>query len=388
MEIRRYSASDTRSAMRLVRAEMGSDAVILSTKPIAGGVELVTASDYDPDLLASVHPEKSEATGDHGARDESAASDIATDEVQRELSATVRDLRVLLEREARRQPGTGPGTRNPQAAAFTSQLTELGFGAAAIRRLLPHVPSTDGFMLTTEPLTAALASLLGNDSLPGLDDGGVFAAVGPTGVGKTTTIAKLAVRLAMRHSTEDIALVSTDSSRLGAHHQLGSLGRLLAIPVFELDEASDLTEIAHIATERPWVLVDTAGSGDTAARAQQLARIVERSGRPLSLLLTLAANAQPDFLTAVMKRHRQALTPSIVLTKLDECPLAGPAVGRLIEAALPLVCASTGPAIPEDLVLGPDSLALVAHAALQPLPTARQSTDTARIDREVQHECA
>ena len=383
MEIRRFSATDTRTAMRQVRDAMGADAVILSTRPVDGGVELVSASDYDPDLLQEfATPERSEAEAPATSAEPAPAPAPADDDVQRELHATVRGLQALLEQEARRQVPSSSVPSTPQYAARATRLSECGFSSHAVRRLLAQQADSTDYELPPSQLALALLKTIGCDPMTALTDGGTIAVVGPTGVGKTTTVAKLAVRLAMRASTDDIALISTDASRLGAHYQLQSLGRLLAIPVYEVDELRELDAILPALAARRWVLIDTAGSGDTAARALALQRLVTLKGRDLSVLLALAGNAEPAFNDAVLARHSSVLSPTIALTKVDECIGLGPALSTLIKHGRPISLASTGPSIPEDLAVGSDVLPLIAARAL----AARNTNDTDIVTPETRNE--
>ena len=384
MEIRRFSATDTRTAMRRIRDEMGSDAVILATRPIDGGVELISASDYDPDLLDGFPGKQSaaEPSADSPTEAAPAAPAPADTRVQQELASAVRDLKLMLDRETRRQPSTPAGAGSPRLAALAAQLSDAGFGSQATKRILAVLPAAKDYVLGGEQLAAALTMAIGSDPLDVLDAGGVVAAVGPTGVGKTTTIAKLAVRLAMRASTDDIALVSTDSSRLGAHQQLQSVGRLLAIPVFEVDDFIELEGLWPVLNQRRWVLIDTAGSGDTAARTRNLERLVNEQGHTLKVLLTIASNAQPSFNDGVVAHHCEGLSPTIALTKLDECPALGPALSTLLKHEQPLGLVSTGPSIPDDLSLADDAMRVAAAKALK---TSRRKDSSAEIS-EINHE--
>ncbi|MEM1261492.1 MAG: flagellar biosynthesis protein FlhF [Pseudomonadota bacterium] len=367
MEIRRFSASDTRSAMRLIRSEMGADAVILSTRPTADGVELISARDYDAELLDGLSESQSRGSEDV------AVDDINKDErhstvdigIQRELTDTVRDLKLLLNREAQRVQPTPHVKRSPAAAACASQLESLGYTDGAVRRLLGALPKRHGFQLDESQFESLLTKTVGVRPLPIADEPTTLAVVGPTGVGKTTTIAKLAVRLALRYSTDDIALVSTDASRLGAHVQLASLGRLLAIPVFEIDNVNDLAALLPSLATRRWVLIDTAGTGDTVARTAQLRRTVEQGHRKLDVLLAVAANAHPTFIAQTLVAHHSGGASSLTLTKLDEAPTIAPAVSVLIEHAKALSVVTTGPSIPDDLVHGPEALQLLAQSGLR-----------------------
>ncbi len=365
MQIRKFSANDTRSAMRLVRTELGDDAVILSTRQTGDGVELVSASGYDEDLVKHlVREPKGGATPSSESAPQSEEDTAALT-----LTETVQDLRTLLERAALRDEAATPARASPLEAARGAQLRELGFSPAVIARLLAAMPSSPTYQLTESLLHDALDAPLDWRTPQALEQGGAIVVMGPTGVGKTTTVGKLAVRLAMRHSTDEIALISTDGHRLGAHHQLQSLGRLLAIPVFEVDALAELQSLLPSLASRRWILIDTAGSGDTGAASRELAGLLAQNDIPMTLLLTLAANTQREALAATLRAYQAPRPHSIALTKTDECVALAPALSTIIERNFSLGLVSSGPDIPEDIALAAAGRrVLAAHLAKELAP--------------------
>ena len=187
-----------------------------------------------------------------------------------------------------------------------------------------------------------------------MESGGVVALVGPTGVGKTTLIAKLAARWVLRHGARDIALVSTDCVRIGAQEQIHTLGRLLGVPAYAIDGAADLAELLDQLGERRLVLIDSAGLSQ---RDPRLARRARRRSRTRVDRLETSSGAlrrlagRRDRRSAGTFRRRAARRRACV-TKLDEATSLGGTLSALIRAKLPLAYLSDGQQVPEDLQSG------------------------------------
>ncbi|WP_133501425.1 AAA family ATPase [Cognatilysobacter terrigena] len=198
------------------------------------------------------------------------------------------------------------------------------------------------------PLLAELARMLTIARSEPLEDGGVFALIGPTGAGKTTTLAKLAARFAQRHRARDVALVTTDVERPGAREQLHALGRKLGITVCEAEGPEGLTDALDQLVDYPLVLVDTAGY---AARDKALLGQVTwlRATRNLRSLLVLPANLQQQDMSEAVRRYRMAAPEAVVLTKLDETGRLGSAVSVAIKHGLSLAYTTAGQQVPADL---------------------------------------
>lgn len=198
------------------------------------------------------------------------------------------------------------------------------------------------------PMLAELARLLTIIRSEPLDDGGVIALVGPTGAGKTTTVAKLAARFAARHRARDVALVTTDNERVGAREQLHAHGRKLGITVCEADGAQGLAQTLEQLKDYPLVLVDTAGYG---ARDHALLGQITwlRATEKLRSLLVLPANAHPHDMNEVIRRYRMVTPEGVVLTKLDETGRLGASLSVLVRNGLGLAYTTDGQQVPEDL---------------------------------------
>lgn len=181
--------------------------------------------------------------------------------------------------------------------------------------------------------------------------GGVFAFVGPTGVGKTTTIAKLAARFVLQHGAGKVAIVTTDTFRVGAHDQLRSLGRILGVPVRIADKEHSLVSILASLKKFPLILVDTAGyrHGDPMLK-QQLKQL--DTCPFMKRVLVLACNSQYQNLKASVHAYSsQRKVDACVLSKLDETSSLGEALSVITQEQLPLAYMTDGQQIPADIHL-------------------------------------
>ena len=357
MQIKRYSAPDMRRALHQVRQAHGAQAVILSSRRLPDGVEVIAADDYDAALIARLS-----AAGDGGnlpadtgkelpaAVHLSGPTDLdrlawAVDPAISQLRSELTNLRALLEAELRQSAAL---RRTPLQAQLAQYLEQLGLAPALIGDLLSQLGETlDLGTAWRELLGQHLTARIPIASHDVLADGGVVALLGPTGVGKTTTVAKLAARFVREHGARHLGLLTTDNHRIGAHEQLQNYGRLLGVPVQMVDSAEDLaTALAALANKR-LVLVDTAGMSQRDLRLGEALAALRREG--LRCYLTLASNAHETMLDETICAFGALPLAGCMLTKLDECPSLGGALSAVIRHGLPIACVTDGQRVPEDL---------------------------------------
>lgn len=390
MKIKRFVASDMRTAIRLVREEQGPNAVILSNRRVGDQIEVVAATDYDESLVyqALRQPGESVAlTRSHSARVEASPSAmaeaparaVAQDDRPRaerasaeparaerskadsarvvwaqdphlaKLETQLGDLRRMIEGRLGDVENLAWASHSPQRNRAVMGLRGIGVDTELARSLAAKLPETDNMPVDS----AALALRMFGRRLPMLAEeslalDAVVALVGPAGVGKTTTIAKLASRYAMRHGTAGLTLVTTDNFRIGAQEQLRTYGRLLGVPVIVAAQPEDLAAVVGARRPGQLVLIDTAGVGprdaQLSAQWQGLAPL-----SAVTTLLCLPANAYRADLESIAARFAPARPRGCVLTKLDETAFLGAALSVALRQSLPIAYATDGQNVPADL---------------------------------------
>ena len=361
MKIKRFFAPDIRQAIRRVRETLGPDAVILSNKTVEGGIELVAAIDYDEAAFAARAPVREQAAEQAPATEAPTAEvkaaprrtrvewsqDPAIVEMRREMQT----LRRLMENELGGLAWRDLGERRPEVRELLRRLLELGLPAGMARTLTERVgDEADPDQLWRKALYL-LANGLRTAEADLLDAGGVVAVVGPTGVGKTTTIAKLAARFVMRHGARHLALVSTDDFRIGAREQLHTYGRILNVPVKSAGSIEELDATLNALADRRLVLIDTAGMGPRDLRLQEQLAMLRVGDRPVRRYLALAANTERTALERAVKAFCEVPPDACVLTKIDEAGRLGGLLATLIANQLPAAYVTDGQRVPEDLHL-------------------------------------
>ncbi|HAG77139.1 MAG TPA: flagellar biosynthesis protein FlhF, partial [Pseudomonas sp.] len=237
----------------------------------------------------------------------------------------------------------------------------LGLPAELSRSLLEKVAGINEPRQAWRMVLAYLAQAIKVTKNEPLEEGGVIALVGPAGVGKTTTLAKLAARYVLKHGAQSIALASMDNYRIGAQEQLKTLGRILDVPVVQIDPSQPLSKsLASLARKRI-ILIDTAGlpASDPTLRMQLEA--LSDKGVKSKNYLVLAATSQSQVLKAAWHNYRRCGLAGCILTKLDEAGSLGDVLGLTISQHLPIAYLADGPRIPDDLHL-PRSHQLVSRA--------------------------
>ncbi len=368
--MKNFVAPDMRTALRMVREELGDEAVILANRRVPGGIELLASTEMPvpppaapvapaaaaPTAAAAIaQPAAAPAADDFselsGERAAPARGDAAWWQMQQEL----RSMRDLIENQLSGLAWQQYRAQRPADAAMWRRLQRLGLDADTVNALLAEQGDDPrarvGLLPPREQWQRLMSSLTAR--LPVLDDpvarGGVFAFVGPTGVGKTTTIGKLAARHVLAHGNADVALVTLDSFRIGAHEQLRTLGRILNVPVKVANRPADLVNVLYELRHCKLVLIDTAGLGASSPVLKEQLAALDALGDRLQVLQVLAANSQRQVLQAAHRCYRTGNLIGCVLTKLDEAASVGEVLSLSIANRLPLAYVANGQAIPNDL---------------------------------------
>lgn len=420
MQVKRFFAADMRQAMKLVRDELGADASIIANRRVAGGVELTAALDYqvpaaparqaNPALeaelrktqsrIASAHAElttRVEAdSGQNGQLFAPAAALAGTPATPRtslaqalkqpaggEQSALdamrfeLHGLRELIEVQLGSIAWGQLQTRKPQQANLWRRLQRMGLSADLSRVLLERVAKVAEPRQAWRMLLAHLAHAIRTPQVEPLEEGGVIALVGPAGMGKTTTLAKLAARYVLKYGAQNVALVSMDSYRIGAQEQLKTLGRILNVSVTQVDPGQSLTQALAPLMRKRLVLVDTAGLPGSAPELRMQLEALASRGVKAKNYLVLAATSQSQVLKAAYHSYKRCGLSGCILTKLDEATSLGEVLGLAISQHLPVAYLADGPKIPDDLQV-PRSHQLVSRAVS--LQAAEQPSEEAMAD--------
>ena len=402
MQVKRFFAADMRQAMKLVRDELGAEAAIIGNRRIAGGVELTAALDYKLSALAPRVPNMEledelrktqsrivSAQAELNNRSDSDASVNLQLFSGKSISATDTHIEPTLEEPPRpfayapapaAEPAGGQrafesmrselnglrellevqlgslawnqlqGSR-PQQANLWRRLQRVGLSGPLSRDLLSMIPEIDEPRQAWRMLLAHLARMIAVPDTEPLEEGGVIAMVGPAGMGKTTTLAKLAARYVLKYGPQNIALVSMDSFRIGAQEQLKTLGRILNVPVTHVDPGQSLVQALEPLLRKRVVLIDTAGlqASDPALR-MQLESLAGRGIKSRNYLV-LATTSQKQVLSAAYHSYKRCGLAGCILTKLDETASLGEVLSLAISHELPVAYLTDGPRIPDDLHL-------------------------------------
>jgi len=242
--------------------------------------------------------------------------------------------------------------------------------ALTARRLVEDMPEDlelqDGRKWLTGAVNRRLRTLTAENDL--IERGGVFALVGPTGVGKTTTTAKLAARCVVRYGADKLALLTTDGYRIGAHEQLRIYGRILGVPVHVVRDSEDLRRTLADLRGKHMVLIDTVGMSQRDRMVAEQAAMLMRAGEVRRLLM-LNATSRGDTLDDVIRNYAGEDLAGCILTKVDESASIAPALDALVRHGLLLAYVANGQRVPEDLHL-PNRSYLLHRAFKQPAATS------------------
>lgn len=275
--------------------------------------------------------------------------DFSEDNRIAELQADIADMRFLLEQQLDRLTGVDTRkTDSPVMNTVMRRLERLGLPQDIVGKISEKVRK---HKTVNEAWPDALANLAHQLPIQGrdiVDQGGIFAFVGPTGVGKTTTIGKLAARYVLQHGADKVALITTDTYRIAAHDQLRSLARILRVPVRVVNESQSLEGLLKSLRHCSLILIDTAGfrHGDPQLKMQleSLAQL-----RQIKTYLVMSSNSQAQMLKASVHAYGVANLQGCVLTKLDETASLGEAMGVVMQSGLPVAYTTDGQDIPKHI---------------------------------------
>ncbi|AXY00591.1 flagellar biosynthesis protein FlhF [Vibrio alfacsensis] len=242
--------------------------------------------------------------------------------------------------------------REPLRAMLIKRLERMGVSPELADQMACYIPEDTKPARAWKALLSLVADQISTPKQDILKRGGVVALLGPTGVGKTTTVAKLAARAAMEYGADNVALVTTDTYRIGAHEQLSIYGRIMGCPVRVAKDSNELADVIYQLRNRRLILVDTAGMGQRDVRlSEQLDTLMQESGEVIHSYLVLPATAQRRVLQETLDHFRRIPLSGCILTKLDESLSLGEFISVVIQNAMPVAYIANGQRVPEDIVI-------------------------------------
>lgn len=441
MKIKRFVAKDIRQAMKMVKDELGADAVIMSNKPVDEGVEIVAARDFDEEAVQ--HQLKSQTTtsnrpykakkkieladfdlekdslhivssarkvGDDGAipkrpvrrhvdqyvgyaeklsltsannkpvenkpkravqkpavpakqfsfdaMKEKKSEPAVSQQFMQEMRDEIKSLKAVFNTKLSEMSWAKEVQSNPVRIELLHRLAEMGISKKLSIKLANRLGNHKELALVFEKAQDMLAKVLpiSNDNL--LDEGGIVALVGPTGVGKTTTIAKLAAKYILKHGSKQVALITTDNYRIGAHEQLNTYGKLLDVPVKSATNAEELSMHINSFHDKHLILIDTAGMSQRDMRLADQIQTLQQNDVPIKTYLVMSASTQHKAMNEIINVFKVFEPEASILTKLDETVTLGSTLSSIIEHQLPVAFMTNGQQVPEDIYF-PDPHTLI-----------------------------
>ncbi len=405
MKIRKFIATTTRQALRDIRNELGMEAVILSNREVDGKVEIIAmAGEAMQQLTESVTVEVTRreppyasvlqksaklsskpvaqsrnlsATNGHGGS--AAKAEVSPHGVQANHSqparveppqpmsghdnilVEIKSMHGMLQQQLAALSWNDVQQRDPQRAGLLREMLNSGFSAQLARQLLDRIPAgnTQGKSWIRQVLKHNLHTVAEADGI--VANGGVYALIGPTGVGKTTTTAKLAARAVVRYGADKVALLTTDSYRIGAYEQLKIYGKILGVAVHAVKDTSDLRLTLSALKHKHLVLIDTVGMGQRDERVGDQNGMFDAAG--VKRLLLLNATSGGSTLEDVVRKYHSDKVIGCIVTKLDEAVHIGAALDVVVRHRLAMHYVANGQRVPEDL--HPVNLDYLLHRAFK-----------------------
>lgn len=422
MNIKRFFGKNSHEALSMVRRGLGDDAIILSNRAVNGGNEIMAYKEEDMHALTASQANQPLAQNDTSNEPTTLLSHIKKkNRVQNSGMAAKKATPVKAEAAKQAKPGKqikapvqektrrtpAPVKLSPvdapeqlvssqQMTAMLNEMREMrrvvesqlttiswgniqqrdaiksktlstlldaGFSASLSRHLAEKLPSNLDGEKSTAWIKAILARNLNSveSETEVLDQGGIFALIGPTGVGKTTTMAKLAARYVMKHGTQNLGLITTDAYRVGGHEQLRIYGKILGVMVHAVKDEADLQIALNELKNKHTILIDTVGVSQRDQMVTEQISMLSNTNTPIKRLLCLSATSTGETLADVIKAYKGNGLAGCIMTKLDEAATIGSTLDVIIREKLKLYYTTDGQRVPEDIHLA-DKHQLIEHA--------------------------
>ena len=418
MSVKKFTAATTRDALRMVRDELGDEAVILSNRKVSEGVEIMAmtnaalsdmtqghtqpglskpvlsgipqlnvkaeigarAGQLQQPVSGSGQPQQQISTPRQPARiikqaalPAAPAAATLISPQQQGLAKEIKSMHSMLQEQFACMAWSDMQQRDPKRTSLLRNLVNAGFSPTLARQLLEKMPADADMSWVNQVLTHNLHVATQAEDV--VVRGGVYALTGPTGVGKTTTTAKLAARAVVRYGADSVALITTDSYRIGALEQLRIYGKILGVAVHAARDTDDLRVILSGLKHKRLVLIDTMGMGQRDKRVKEQTAMFDALG--VQRLLLLNATSGGDTLEDVVRMYNGNGVIGCIATKLDEAAKLGAVLDVMMRHKLALHYVANGQRVPEDL--HEVNMAYLLHrafdSAMKPAAFAAQDLD-------------
>ena len=374
MKVKRYVASTSKEALRQVKEELGADAVILSNRKTSSGVEIMALAESEmsnlvqdqlpeaPPVATNVMPYELPEGGaahpyammqalTHDPMGIAKAGEEAISlNMAQNIIAEIHAMRSTIEDQLATVAWGNFTQRRPEKVKILRAMLDSGFSPLLSRRLVDRLTTELDYEQSMKQAISALTSNLhaaASDEM--VEKGGVYALVGPTGVGKTTTTAKLAARCVIRHGADKVALLTTDSYRIGGHEQLRIYGQLLGVPVRNIKDTEDLQLTLSELKNKHMVLIDTVGMSQRDQMVAEQLAMLSNCGADVKRVLILSAASNGKTLDEVISAYQKNGIYGCIITKVDEAVSLGVVLDVIIRRKLVLHYVANGQKVPEDI---------------------------------------
>jgi len=312
-------------------------------------------------------PETAQATTldvtDRGAKHPSQPQQDDLSETIQYLLAEMRDMRNQVNAQFTAMHWNNQLQSDPVKSKVISALLSAKYSAALSRKITDKLPpkldQTGALAWTKNVLSNNLQVVEDEETL--FNQGGVYAIVGPTGVGKTTTTAKIAARYVMKYGTESLGLITTDGYRVGGHEQLRIYGKILGVMVHAVKDEDDLKIALNELKNKRMILIDTVGISQRDQMVTEQIDMLSKTGMPIQKLLCLNATCTGETLSDVIKTYKGRAMDGCIITKLDEAASSGSVLDVVIREKIKLYYTTHGQRVPEDIGIA-DKQALVSQS--------------------------
>ena len=357
---------------------MGGDAIVISTRDIPAGVEIIAISPTDLKGFSKAPPATTSAREPQAAprpkpQAPSGGSSTATASTS-EMTVLLQQIKTLLQAQLANDAWGEMQEHASDVAEALRLMLHAGFSPEVSGELVDELKRQSPNL--NSPVVERLQDLLEQrlhtaDAISMFDRGGTFAFIGSTGVGKTTVTAKIAARCVLRFGRDKVGLLTTDTYRIGAQEQVKTYAKIIGVPVVAVRDSADLASRLAAMRDRKVILVDTAGVSQRDLQMLEQLQLLNGGAEDLRHVLVMSSTSNLRTLEEVIQTYQQGLgttaatsLDAAIVTKTDEAAQLGPIVDCLVRHKLPLMFIANGQRVPEDL--SPADAPYLCHRALRP----------------------